>query len=516
VLSDGTKVAESVHLMKQFVFDAAGRLYVNVGAPTDACVAKGTTAKACAAGEGPAPLAAIWVFTPPAGGIFRALNPGDPNPPHEIYARGLRNSMALAAHPRFPEDGFAFLQAENARDLPDPMSPNEEINSIEKGKHYGWPYCYDLSTASPEFKSLLQNDPRYKDFCKNKAAYRQPYSLLPPHGAPLGMLYYSGTRFPELNGKLLVGLHGYRPTGSRVIFFDVDAKGLPVISPAPVRYHVSCAAEPTRAFQTEREPQVPAAAFTELISEWHKVNGVRPQGAPVGMTVAADGAIWLVEDKNVTVIRIDAAPVQQSEQLPCGARTDKQIDELVGYVQRDDKNRQRLRQMRTQLVEKHCAGCHSDFGIRAGQSDKQKDETVLRFVLSQDSWVYPGDPNAGRLRTRLRGLGSEKVMPPDGRELFARDGAYRQLLASIDLLVGAMVPGQRMRVRPGRVDRKFYDRNGETCGAIPENTVAVVMDRAAREKPGFSRIYRPADIYLDGECSDDNGYYLESNNLVPL
>src|SRR5262249_30806121 len=155
---------------------------------------------------------------------------------------------------------------------------------------------------------------------------------------------------------------------------------------------VSCAAEPTRAFQTEREREVPAAAFSELISEWHKVNGVRPQGAPVGMTVAADGAIWLVEDKNVTVIRIDAAPGQQSDPLPCGARTDKQIDELVGYVQRDGTNRQRLRQMRTGLVEKHCAGCHSDFGIRPEQSDNQKDEAVLRFVLSQDGWVYPGDP----------------------------------------------------------------------------------------------------------------------------
>src|SRR5262249_49774538 len=196
--------------------------------------------------------------------------------------------------------------------------------------------------------------------------------------------------------------------------------------------------------------------------------------------------------------------------------TDKQIDELVGYVQRDGTNRQRLRQMRTGLVEKHCAGCHSDFGIRPEQSDNQKDEAVLRFVLSQDGWGYPGDPDAGRLRTRLRGLGSEKVMPADGRELIARDAAYRQLLDSIDLLVGKMVPGQRMRVRPGRVDRKFYDRNGQTCGAIPANMVAVVVDRVAKEKPGFSRIYRPADIYLDGECQDDKGYYLETSNLVPL
>ena len=47
---------------------------------------------------------------------------------------------------------------------------------------------------------------------------------MPPHGSPLGMLYYQGDKFPELEGKLIVGLHGYRPTGSRVIFYDVDAQ----------------------------------------------------------------------------------------------------------------------------------------------------------------------------------------------------------------------------------------------------------------------------------------------------
>jgi hypothetical protein len=108
------------------------------------------------------------------------------------------------------------------------------------------------------------------------------------------------------------------------------------------------------------------------------------------------------------------------------------------------------------------------------------------------------------------------ICAPDGRDLTAKDPGYRQLLDSIDLLVGKMVPGQRMRVRLGRVDRKFYDRRGKDCGAIPTNMVVVVMDRNAKEKPGFSRIYRPADLYLNGECTDGDGYYLEQNNLVPL
>src|SRR5215475_6978984 len=111
------------------------------------------------------------------------------------------------------------------------------------------------------------------------------------------MMYYHGSKFPELDGKLLVGLHGYRPTGSRLLAYDVDAYGFPKISPPPVRYQVSCGAEPSRAFQTDAG-NVPAAAYDELISGWHRVNGARPRGAPVGMTVAADGAIWIAEDLN--------------------------------------------------------------------------------------------------------------------------------------------------------------------------------------------------------------------------
>lgn len=515
VLSDGSKIKESVHPLKPFVFDSTGRLFVSVGAPTDSCISPAPIVNACAAGEGAMPFAAIWMFSPPVGGIFPALGSGEANPSREIFVRGLRNSMALAVHPDFPAEGYAFLQGENGRDLPDVWKPNEELNTLEKGKHYGWPYCYDITTSSPEFRSFLQKATPYKDLCNSSAMYRAPLSLLPPHAAPLSMFYYRGSKFPELAGKLIVGLHGYRPSGSRVLFYDVDDKGFPKVSPPPVRYHVSCAADPSRTFQTEKNSEVAAAAFVELISEWHKVNGMRPQGAPVGMTVASDGAIWLVEDKNQTVIRIDAAPGQLSESLPCDTRTDKQIDALARFVEDSPANTQRLTQIRTHLIEKHCVGCHSDFGLKPDQTEAQKNTAVLRFLLAQDGWLYPGDPEAGRLSARLHGIGAENIMPPDGRELL-KQAAYRSLLTTVDAFVGKMVPGIRMRIKSGRVDRKFVDRKGHDCGFIPVDTVVVVVDRRPGEKPNFSRIFRPADLYLNGECADDNGYYIEQTNLVAL
>ena len=76
-------------------------------------------------------------------------------------------------------------------------------------------------------------------------------------------------------------------------------------------------------------------------------------------------------------------------------------------------------------------------------------------MLSQDGWIYPGDPESGRLRTRLRGIGAEKLMPPGGENLPDTEPGYRKLLNTADDLVAKMVPGTRMRMKPGTVQRKI-------------------------------------------------------------
>jgi len=506
-LADGTVAARNAHPLKHFIFDRTGRLFVNIGAPSDKCATGNAETRPCVAGEGTSPLAAVWMFSAPTGGIFPALRSGEKNPPHEVLARGLRNSMALAAHPRFPDEGFALLQGENARDLPDADKPNEEINALAR-MHYGWPYCYDLTTVSPEYAAFLKTG-AYRNLCNDAARYRRPHSLLPPHGAPLGMLYYDGTKFPELAGKLIVGLHGYRPTGSRVIYYDIDERGFPQIQPPPVYYNVSCTAAP-RVFRTENEAQVAAAQPIELIGDWHKVNGVRPQGAPVGMTVAADGAIWLAEDKNQTIIRIDAEPAERAASpLPCGLRTPDQINALVRVVLGNAESRKRLTQVRTDLIERRCAGCHSDFHIKPAMTGAQKDEAALRFMLAQDAWVYPGMPEAGRMHERVWGKGSGRIMPANGAQLLASE-AYRRTLEALDAFVADMVPGTRKRIG---TTAPVVNRVGKSCGSLPNQTGVTVTDLKPKEKPGFGRIYRPADRYLNGDCADRDGYYVPLANF---
>jgi hypothetical protein len=73
-----------------------------------------------------------------------------------------------------------------------------------------------------------------------------------------------------------------------------------------------------------------------------------------------------------------------------------------------------------------------------------------------------------------------------------------------------------MRIKSGPPQRKFFSKAGKECGEIPTTKVVVVTQKNAVDKPGFSRFYRPADSFLNGECTDADGYYVQQNLLVPL
>jgi glucose/arabinose dehydrogenase len=50
----------------------------------------------------------------------------------------------------------------------------------------------------------------------------------------------------------------------------------------------------------------PAAEPRILTPRWNLKAGVRPAGAPVGLTIARDGAIWVADDRNAAILRIAA------------------------------------------------------------------------------------------------------------------------------------------------------------------------------------------------------------------
>lgn len=270
------KLHDNRHPLSQFVFAADDALLVNVGAPSDQCLdangARVGTVR-CDQSEGEEATAGVRRYA--------RLAPGRWDVKFTMLARGLRNSVALAVHP-----SGTVLQAENSYDFADRWSPFEEINLIEAGGHHGWPYCQDMDTPTAGWGGTMD--------CAS-TAHASPVALLPPHVAPLSMTWYQGAMFPKLKGKLLMSWHGYRSTGGRLVAFDVDAKGVPRTR-ARATYPI---------YPTGSRPfgAGPAAQAEVLTPGWGRVEKVRPQGTPVGITVAADGAIWVADDKNASIIR---------------------------------------------------------------------------------------------------------------------------------------------------------------------------------------------------------------------
>jgi glucose/arabinose dehydrogenase len=270
------RLHDNRHPLSQFVFAADGALLVNVGAPSDQCLdANGARIGIdhCDQSEGEEATAGIRRYA--------RLAPGRWDAKFTMLARGLRNSVALAVHP-----SGTVLQAENSYDFADRWSPFEEVNRIEAGRHYGWPYCQDMDTPTTGWAGAMD--------C-GSSAHTPPAALLPPHVAPLSMTWYQGAMFPRLKGKLLMSWHGYRSTGGRLAAFDVDAGGAP-LTRAKASYPI---------YPTGSRPfgAGPAAQAQVLTPGWGRVEGLRPQGTPVGIAVATDGAIWVADDKNASIIR---------------------------------------------------------------------------------------------------------------------------------------------------------------------------------------------------------------------
>jgi len=101
-----------------------------------------------------------------------------------------------------------------------------------------------------------------------------PFQRWPAHAAPLHLLAVPAENPGPWAGQVLVAWHGHRPTGQRVMAMKVDAKGLP--SGPPV----------------------------EVIGGWAASPGVRPKGAPTGLAVDRAGRLWIVEDRNKTVLMV--------------------------------------------------------------------------------------------------------------------------------------------------------------------------------------------------------------------
>lgn len=171
--------AAYIHGLEHIAFGPDGFLYVGNGARTDGGLTS-TDSKWYGGGETPI-TSAIW-----------RLDPNAEKPALEVYARGVRNAYGFCWNDR----GEMFA-TENG---PDADAP-EELNLIEKGKHYGFPYTYANWTkkaypATPDAPPDLQFTLPIPNLGPDGGFYGEPVYTFDPHSGPGGIVFL-GDDFPQ-------------------------------------------------------------------------------------------------------------------------------------------------------------------------------------------------------------------------------------------------------------------------------------------------------------------------------
>ena len=123
------------------------------------------------------------------------MNPDGTN--QRYYARGLRNAVGLRW-----VNGKLYATNMGSDHLGD-NRPADTFYTIEGGKHYGWPYCFQ---AGPKiFPDPKFNPTEAKLDCSTVPSALTPF---PAHSSPLGLEYFNSDNASDLAGSFLVALHG--------------------------------------------------------------------------------------------------------------------------------------------------------------------------------------------------------------------------------------------------------------------------------------------------------------------
>jgi len=245
------------HETKSIVLDNDNNIYVNIGSPLNSCQEQDRQPGSM--GIPGCPL------LDSAGGIwqFRTDKPDQSYPEGVRYATGLRNVVGLDWN---QQDNTLFVTQHGRDQLNDLFPalytakqnaelPAECLYRIRKGDDAGFPFAY-----YDQLQKKYIQAPEYGGDGKKAAAkeYLEPAVAFPGHMAPNGLLFYTGTQFPEKyrNGAF-VAFHGSwnrtpekqegyyvvfvpfadgKPSGNWEVFAD-GFSGLPeVISPRQAKH----------------------------------------------------------------------------------------------------------------------------------------------------------------------------------------------------------------------------------------------------------------------------------------
>jgi len=179
------------HAVGHIAFGPDGYLYVNSGSRTDSNDA-GDDPKIAKVGETPL-TACMWRFDPRAE-----------KPELEIYARGLRNAYGFCWN-----DKGEMFATENG---PNKDAP-EELNLIERGKHYGFPYFFADQTEklypyTPDPPPGLAFELPIANLGPDGGFNGKPVYTFDAHSSPAGMVYLGDDFPPDYRGTFLITRYG--------------------------------------------------------------------------------------------------------------------------------------------------------------------------------------------------------------------------------------------------------------------------------------------------------------------
>ncbi|MBV6425229.1 MAG: hypothetical protein NAOJABEB_03044 [Steroidobacteraceae bacterium] len=229
--------AEHHHGWRHIAFGPDGKLYVGIGAPCNVC------------DRDKEDFATIVRMNADGSG-------------REVVARGVRNSVGFAWHPRTHELWFT----DNGRDLLGDDVPPCELNRVSRaGENFGFPFCHAGTIVDPEFGRLGR--------CADATP---PVQALGPHVAPLGMLFYTGRQFPaEYRNQVFIAEHGSwnrtHRIGYRITLVRLEGNR--------------------------------AVSYAPFVSGWLGADG-SVSGRPVDLLQLPDGSLLVSDDKAGAIYRI--------------------------------------------------------------------------------------------------------------------------------------------------------------------------------------------------------------------
>ncbi len=234
------------HNNRTLAFGPDGALYLSVGSTCNACPESN-------------PEHATLLRIDPATGS------------RSVFARGLRNTIGFAWHPSTGQ----LWGMDHGSDSRGDDFPPEELNLLEQGGDYGWPFCAGKQEVDPFINSEPPGDLARPDHCARTKPSTLEYQ---GHSAPMTFVFYSGSHFPaEFRNDAFLALRGSwnrnPPTGYKLVRVRFDPQGRPL-------------------------------GFEDFVSGWLLDNGRAHFGRLVGTAVAVDGSLLLTDDANGVIYRI--------------------------------------------------------------------------------------------------------------------------------------------------------------------------------------------------------------------